>query len=492
MKPFGTLNIPQLGDTRNHLAHKYITKPFFDTINERGIKIITAPTGFGKTYSIWNTISTEYLKHYGDIHIHVAPHTETIDRNEIDRYLSPILNTNTFIFHNGDDLNFKDIRYALLYGYKVIIILSDRRLMEWSDDTMFSPLHSLIRDYEGRVLVTRDELSYGTTTQPKNYVIDKGYSNKGYRGTYFKDLYQLYEAGANVYGFTATPTREHLKEIESKHTKYFNVVNEWPSKQELVPFQKWFNIMETTSYCDEDYHNDYILLDELEYINNEITSREQEYESLKTELGIKEDHKFTGILSVQTDHPTVNYKRITIKEVLEKLQMYPNIIDKRYTIIIPTWKGWKEYTHDGIETGNGGEDNEWLEYMNDPNSPARIMVVIYKGNYGINISNLCVGVSLRNPKPKHIDTHPTKLIQSGLQLLGRLGRLNITAQDWNRIQTIQTTHGNEKLYQYLMCKNTFNFRGVGGGNGYWDEVIHTYQQKYGNSYMEMVDYMSKE
>jgi len=461
---FQSLNIPDISATRNKLAIKYITKPFFDTINDGGIKIITAPTGFGKSYSIWNSISHNYLRYHGDIHIHIAPHTETIDRDEINGYLKTQLDHNTFIYHNGDDLNFKDIRYALLYGYKVVIIMSDRRLMEWSDDSTYSPLHSLIRDYTGRVLVTRDELSYGTTTQPKNYLKDKGYENKKYRGTYFKDIFKLYESGANVYGFTATPTREHLKEIESKHTKHFRVINEWPTKKEMLLFQKWCNNLEITSYTDSDYHDESILRNELSYINDEITSKEQEYQLLSTELGIEGNEKFTGILSVQTEHILATSKRITIPEVIHTLQKNPNLINHRYTVIIPTYKGWTEYTHDGIETGNGGDDNEWLEYMNDPNSPARIMVVIYKGNYGINISNLCVGVSLRNPKPNHIDTHPTKLIQSGLQLLGRLGRLNI--------------------------KNTFNFRGVNGGNGYWDEVMHKYRQEYGNSFMEMVQFMS--
>ena len=473
-------DVQKLNELRSQLSDKYLTTPFFNTLNDDGIKILTAPTGFGKTWAIWNKISIGYLKDHGDIHIHVAPHVETIDKKEIEDYLSPITDINTFVIHNGEELNFTDIRYALLDGYKIVLILSDRRLMEMMGKG--SPLLQLVQDYKGSVLLTRDELSYGTTSKKINYKNDKGYYNKEYKGTYIKNLYKLYKLGANTYGFTATPTREHLREIHSDITEHFKIVNSWPSKEEMLPFQKWYNILNVSEYTTEAYGDTRIQSRELNYISNYIQEKEEHLNRILDEVGIQETNtKFTGILSVQTDIENSVDPRITIDSILTTLRINPNLVNKDYTIIIPTFMGWKEYDYNGNFTGKEGDGNEWLNEMNDPNSPARIMVVIYKGNYGVNIPSLSVGVALRNPIAKTKDTRET-VRMSGLQILGRLNRTNMTDEGWNTYNSIYQKFGKMKALEYMMVKNTFDFRGPNARNQYWNDTINDFKYKYGNSY----------
>lgn len=483
------IQFPYSEKLREELAYTYITEPFFNTLNEGGIKIITAPTAFGKNYSIWNYITPRYLQEFGDIHIHVAPHVETIDRKEIDDYLQSITNMNTFVIHNGDLIDFKFIRTALEENYKIVLILSDRKLVELSYET--SPLYYLIQNYKGRVLLTRDEMSYGTTTHKDNYLMDKGYSNERYKGTYMRDLLTLYSFGANTYGFTATPTREHLKELESLTSSHLRVINKWPDKEELIPFQKWYNELEVAEYTDTDYADGTIIEKELQRVNDEIYNRERDLRVITAELGIEDHHKFTGLVSVQTYIPHAKNPRITIHTVLNTIKENPHIINPSYTIVIPTHKGWYEYNHKGEKTGKSGKGNEWIELMNDPNSKARIMVGIYKGNYGINIPSLCIGLSLRNPKPKTKDYTHTKLIHTGLQILGRLGRSNLYNMSWGKLNSLSEIHGYSKILHYLMVKNTFTFKGVGGENNYWYDVIQTYTSSYGNSYTQMIQSLVK-
>lgn len=477
------LNIENLNDIRSELLDKYLTQPFFNSLEKEGIKIMVAPTGFGKTWAIWNKISLGYLQNHGDIHIHIAPHLETIDKGEIEDYLLPITSTNTFVIHNGEDLNFQDIRYALLDGYKIVLILSDHRLMQYTYDG--SPLLQLVKDYKGGVLLTRDELSYGMTSTKGNYKNDKGHENKRYKGTYIKDINILHECGANTYGFTATPTREHLGEIESDISKKFSIINEWPTSEEMLPFQKWYNILTTSEYVPESYGDSSIPKKELSYLSDYIKDKENHLNRILTETGIQEENtKFTGILSVQTDIKHALDPRITIDVILKTLQENTNLVNQDYTIIIPTYMGWREYNHKGEFTGKEGDGNEWLNEMNDPNSPARIMVVIYKGNYGVNIPSLSVGVAMRNPSGRTQDTRQN-VIMTGLQILGRLNRTNMTGEGWETFKKIYREFGRMKSLEYMMVKNTFDFRGPSGGNDFWKETIFKFKEKYGNPYQKV-------
>lgn len=477
-----------LETTRKDLNKKYLVDPFFKSIHNPKFKVMTAPTGFGKTWSIWNEISPRYLKEFGDLHIHVAPHLETIDRDEIMGYLKGVDLPNLYVIHNEDNLDFKEVRDALLEGYKVVVTLTDAAMRFLIGDK-HRRLIQLIEDYKGSVLLTRDELSYGTTSTAENYEFNIGYKSKKHKGTYIRNLFTLYKAGANTYGFTATPTREQTHDIQSIYGKSIEIVNTWPDKQEMFLFQKWYENLEVSPYTMEEYDDDTILKDEIEFISNEIQTREFKLNRILNEVGmVEEDTKFTGIITLQSEYIDSKVERMTVDRFLRMVKRYPNMINRKYTFIITTFKGWKEYDHGGNETGNSGVSNEWLDMMNDQTTSTRFTVVIYKGNYGINIPSLCVGVSMRSPKTWAKDIRTTIRL-SGLQFLGRLNRTNMFSGGWETFKHIYKNFGVETGMEYLMIKNTFVFKGPDSSSGYWEDAFYDFDEKYGTSYSRAMGYL---
>ena len=89
--------------------------------------------------------------------------------------------------------------------------------------------------------------------------------------------------------------------------------------------------------------------------------------------------------------------------------------------IVTTDSGWQEYDSNGNATDNSGEGNGWLTLMNDDNSKARLLIVVSKGDKGINIPSLTDGLIFRNPTPR--DKSIGKwIVRNALQLFGRFVR----------------------------------------------------------------------
>lgn len=473
---------------RGQMTEKYITQPFFNTLGQREIKIIVAPTGFGKTWAIWNIISPSFLKDYGCLHIHVAPHIETIDEKEIESYISTSFRNQDYplVIYNNSPIDFTHIRNSLLKGRSVILTLSDQSLMKLMNEKD-SRLLQLVSDYGSETLLTRDEFSYGTTTSADNYKNDKGHSNSKYRATFINNLHALYQCGCEFYAFTATPSREHLGELPLAFETDMKIINEWPKKEEILLFQAWWEILQVTDYTEEQYNDDSILIQELKNLNEEVRQRERRLDMILDDTPyVDPSPKFTSMLSVQTD--TGSETRFTTKSVLETIRNNPNIISPEYTFIITTADGWQEYDSHGQKTGNSGSGSEWLSLMNSNTSSARMLVVIFKGTYGINIPSLCAGVSLRCPKAMSSDTKET-IRNGGLQFLGRFNRSNMDARSWKIFDDLTKNYGAERGLEYLQIKNTFTFRAPDGVNSYWNDTIKDFKERNGNSFGDMITHL---
>lgn len=484
LKDKNLLNEDYLVNLRTSLQENYVYKPFYSHINNDSINIIQAPTAFGKTYATWNGLSPYFLENHGCLHIHVAPHLETIDEREIESYISYSFNQKSFfplVRHNGADIDWTHLRQSLMNGRKVILILSDqklRSLMEYPK----SPIEMIVSDYGNEVLITRDEMSWGTTSTVDNYQNNQGYSSNKYKGTYINNLITLHNLGANFFGFTATPTREQKGELENDFGKDIKIINEWPDKSELVFFQKWIRQIETRDYTISDYGDKNILRDGIKWISDKIEWREREIQDILYNTRLVDDDKFTGMISLQTRYKEKE-DRMTLDSFLQELKEYPNLVNHKYTLIVATSDGWTEYDHKGDETGEKGKGSEWLTLMNSNFSSARILVTILKGNYGINIPSLCCGNAFRNPNPKTKDTKQV-LIQAGKQYLGRFNRSNINDRAWKNFCILYKEYSEEKAYLYMDTRNTFDFQGPSGSNGYWDKVIDEFKQDYCNTFSD--------
>lgn len=478
------LNEGYINNLRSILQTKYLIDPFFQHLDNPNIKVMEAPTGMGKSWVIFNVLSPTFLENHGSIHIHTAPHTETINEKEIEAYVSDAFNTKGFtplVIYNGMTIDWTYIRQSLINGRKIIMILSDSKLRHLMEEDM-SPIEMIVSDYGNEVLLTRDEMSWGTTSSPENYRNNQGYSGHKYRGTYIRNLINLHKLGANFTGFTATPTREQKGELETDFGNDIQIINQWPEKHELVLFQKWIRVMEMRNYTTDDYWDTSILRKEIKWLSDKIEGKEKEIQDILENTKLVDTDKFTGIISLQTRYKE-REDRLTVETLLEALREHPYLLNSEYNLIVTTSEGWTEYDYKGDETGEKGKGDEWLTLMNSNYSKARIVVVIMKGNYGINIPTLCAGVALRNPNPKTKDTKEL-ILTSGKQFIGRLNRSNMSNQAWKNFRTLVNEYGLEKAYLYMDTKNTFDFHAPSGNNGYWKEVMDEFQAKYCNNFGE--------
>jgi len=485
LKNKNILKTKYIHELRSQLQQEYLVKPFFDNLDNSKIKIIEAPTGVGKTWVIFNEISPFFLENRGNIHIHVAPHTETINEKEIEEYISVSFKQKEFtpkVIYNGAVIDWTGIREALINGRKIIMILSDtklRNLMEKDN----SDIENIVRQYASQVLLTRDEMSWGTTSCPVNYKDNMGHSNNNYQAIYIQNLIKLHGLGANLYGFTATSTREQRGEL--KTNSEIEIINQWPEKNELVFLQKWIRIMETRKYTTDHYQDESILIKEIKWLSDTIEGRERGIQGILENTKVVDDEKFTGIIQVQTNTSSEDKgkKRYTLSLLLETLKKHPYLVNPEYTLVVANQHGWAEYDYKGDETGEKGKGEGWLTIMNSNCSKARIVVVIEKGNYGINIPSLCAGVSLRNKDPKTRDTGEL-ILMSGKQFCGRMNRSNMNNNAWKNFRILYNEYDIERAFLYLMGKNTFDFYAPTDENGYWEEVVREFKAKYCNTFGE--------
>jgi hypothetical protein len=488
LKNKNVLRPDYFNNLRAELGERYIIEPFFRTIGDRKIKVITAPTGFGKTFTIWNIISPTFLREHGQLHIHVGPHTETLDETEIEGYLYKSFKNQDYplIIYNKDKFDYTHIRNSLVRGRKVIIVTTDQSMMHQMNEEN-SRFTQLVKDYASVTLVTRDEMSWGTTTSAENYKDNQGYNGHKYRGTYIKNLYTLFSLGCDFYGFTATPNREQLGELPIAFEENMEIINTWPSQVEMILFQKWWQSMKPTDYTTDAYWDKSILVKEIRHLIDEVKQRERHLNDILEGTPYSDSNpKFTSMLAVQTD--TGREDRFTINSVLDVIKSNPNIIPIDYTFIVTTADGWIEYNHQGDTTGNSGNGSEWLSLMNSQTSSSRLLVVIYKGIYGVNIPSLCAGVALRNPSGKTSDTGET-VRTSGQQFLGRFNRTNLNEHSWKLFKDLSKEYGDEVGLDYLITKNTFTFRAPDDVNNYWRDTIEDFQENYGNSYGQMINHL---
>jgi len=467
---------------RKEIQEKYIIIPFLNTLGLREIKIITAPMGLGKSYSIWNVLSPRYLKDKGKLHIHVAPHIETLAQEEIESYISKSFSGQDYplVCYNDKKLNYTRIKKSLDNGRRVIITITDQSLNN-EKDSIIDLLQ--YKNYAEHTLLTRDELSWGTTTDVYNYKNNTSNPSSKYKGTYFKNLYELFSLGCDLYGFTATPTREHLGELPIKFEENMRIINDWPELSEILLFQKWYKDLRTFDRVYEDS----AIVSDITWLMDEVKERERCLESiLEGTPFVDSNNKFTSMMAVETN--TGSLDRVTIDKVRGIIKDNPNIIPKEYTWIITTESGWTEYDSEGCTTGNCGRNEEWLSLMNSETSSARLLVVVNKGTYGINIPSLCAGVSLKKPKGTTDDTKETIRI-TGLQFIGRFNRPNMNEYSWELFRKLRDKYDDELGELYLETKNTFVFKAPTNDNQYWIDTINDYKEKFGNSRGEMINYL---
>ena len=429
------------------------------------IKILRAPMGVGKTYSTYNKLIPELiLKKDVDLFYYFAPNLENIELAEfedyimnwmmMDEYKEMYSNTKWKIITVGGKLgsNWSEVQEYIRRGFKVIVCSTDSSFSNILKNKNGDVLDYL-RSLGNKFALIRDEVHYGSTTDPILTKDNTGTYNPNFKARMFTLMDYFVDTTPWIFGLTATPTKEMLN--VSFGTDKYRIMNPWVLPTQTTGRTAWVGKIHQTldlkKYEDDDYLKSSIrklifnVCSRSNTIQKLVESNADTYPilwELKT--------KTTGLIKV--DITTEKARKLNHKAYLDRVLRLINEIQlpDDFYYIVTTDSGWQEYDSNGNVTDNSGEGNGWLALMNDDNSKARLLIVVSKGDKGINIPSLTDGLIFRNPTPR--DKSIGKwIVRNALQLFGRFVRKN-----WGGLTLEQLNSLPYNLsYEILSQLNTF-------------------------------------
>jgi hypothetical protein len=218
-----------------------------------------------------------------------------------------------------------DVKQDLSTGKNVIMTFTDKTLInKMKDDTFMD----ILSKYGKKTITIRDEISYGMTSCKKNARNNTGWNYQFYKAAYFTNFVKLLEKGVEVFGLTATPTREQLQELRTENADY-EIINTMPEKNELVMKQKWWNSVSTTDYTPDDYSDINLLKNEVKLGLDTLSVKERKISNLFDESSYLDmNNKLTMMISLQSD--AGSKPKFTISRFEEMLKEFPEEFGDRY------------------------------------------------------------------------------------------------------------------------------------------------------------------
>jgi hypothetical protein len=463
---------------------KYITDGVIDSINEVDkIKIIEAPTGFGKTYFGVNTL-LPYLEANFDVElvIIIAPQVSLL--NQKDLLPEKENGCQDFQFQNGEGWGtWREARSMLKCGKKVMLAISDAGF----SDKVYRDVKKTIEklSLKDKVLIIRDEAHYAGSSELETTAKNLGNTPSVYSAAMFTRCSGLLKVTPWVYYLTATPLAEQIE--EDFGTNIYIKINEYPPKELLM--------MRTAK------PNTPIFLPEArdipqagERLNNfieRIFGAEEELKSFVSQKAIsfhpiELEKKFNGLIKLETAYPgKFKFDKDTIVEVFEKCGNR-----RKFNFIISTSDqkkkdGYRTFNYDmgdiKVIENDYEIEQDVYDALADKSDLLRFYVVVNKGSMGVNIPSLKGLLSFRTPKSE-FQGEPVTIM--GEQLLGRLVRLQHKVEDLYDHFT-----NKDDFIQYYSMVNSFDM--VVEDFPYWRKAIEEFTSKLGSK-SEMIRHLYKE
>jgi len=461
-------------------------KPPYDEIFEKPIdkviddeilgefNVFIAPMNAGKTYNAFKYLIPELIiRKEVDVFYYFAPMCENIEENQFNIYIDEVRAENPrykdikikFIaFGGGSNKKWSDVQFFLNQGYKVVIGSTDSSL---DNILKIDEISTQLIELGSKFALIRDEVHYGSISDKKYSEQLAGVYQPHLKARMFKLMLKFLETTPWIFGFTATPTKEMIRDdfgaIEYK------IKNKWVSPKQMIGVSAWAGhinkSLSLSKFNDDSYMKNAmqkviyrcwsrtaILRQMIDSALNGLSDLTSEQISvlkkvelmsswvLKTDIGSEEKLIKQG-------------KKIGKKAYLDRILTILSTIklpgDFHY--IVTTAGKWDVYDSVHKKTGDNGSGNEWLDLMNDPNHKARGLIVVNKGSQGINIPSLTDALIFRNPVTKD-KTEDTWITKNAIQFLGRLVR-----QNWGGLTIEELNLLPRKFsYEILSQLNTFD------------------------------------
>ena len=466
------MNVVKLEKVKKVTAKDYLTVPFYECVdNEKFysttqvMKIFTAGTGVGKTYST----ATEFIPYLFNEHkvkliVVSAPQNEILDISDF--YLGSNLNNYQVV---------ETIDKALLLakmGMNVVLLTNHQSIMT---DDKGKKLFNYLMTTSDKFAIFVDEAHTFLCSGKENYKDNLGHYSSTYEAKFFKTISHLSVKSPYIFGLTATPNSEQLGLLPTVDGMKFQVMNEMAPKDLLITKVAYLN---TVKYYDTLTNFNV----EIAYEDFLVNAYSESYA-----CGIKK----TAIVSCGIETAANGFTKTYVLELTKKILKDEGLTETDVgSIALLTGKKSETgiYSVDGSFEKCSGQ--EIKEKLNDYNDSLMIVLVVQKGQMGFNGYTYKNYFSFKSSDKKNKSGE--SLTEFAIQGLGRLTRLNsgLSTSDFtkdygydlgNYIKTL-----NDDQIEKLLIANSMNI--VVPDNAMWGETIKTFSEKYVSSLLQAKTY----
>lgn len=481
----------------NDIRKEWLLNPFFDYLKNQRIrttykdliKVLQAPTGFGKTFATTNFFIPKLFENNVELVVYAAPNVENIDS---DSFVIAGQNYG-YVFTREPDTAFRFLKQ----GQKVVLGLTHSYLCNASKKCS-AHREQLIQFANKSAWFIEECHSWLGVTEQQWYKDVIGHATPHFGGTVYKLSEKILKKTDLFFGITATPTKQHRGVVGDE---CFVLLNEWCPVYERLLLTKWAKkyreydgfVMErygskiqpviNTSMCEEVLGN---------YIQNHHVKNIKRLEQLQ-EYDSNIVPKLTSLIVCGGS----NNARLSvhIDDAVELLSA--NLIDNGYAeacqwIAVMTDKQKGFYNLLGEFTP--ASEDDIISALNDGESDCQFVLVNNKGKAGINVFNLTGICSLRIRNPKTRDC--TELSR---QIIGRQTRLNsghggILSKEYDyNLEKMCLNYCNDYgvdsniFYETLKVANTFEFCFPTTPGEHWELSVSEFDDMYTASWDRVKD-----
>ena len=402
------------------VTKKYLTEPFNNLINKKGFAtnkekmyIIRGTTGLGKTYATFdNFIPTLFGKHNLDLVIYSYPKTEVFDIMQAKESVTKSIIQSGKAVYIATTV--KEARTLLKKGYKVLLCLTHRAICVSDNGKRF------MRDLEGMGLKTGyfvDESHSWMISHIDNYRNVMGSNTPKYEGGLFKMLSKLAERTPYIFGLTATPNAEQINKVPVVGSMGFELINHYPKLEETIGRSGWIGLVKRYN------------------LDKKVPSEDVYkffYDAVELHLE-KSDEYGKRTMMIKTERAN-GLLKFTMDNIQSSLRLWARD-DSQYlnesdmiAVLTSKFKGFINFIPCGfgtkIEYTTRTED-EVKNALASPEHNCQILLVVDKGDVGMNIHNLKTIFSFRKTDKEMTTLYDKEPItENAIQTVGRAMRIN--------------------------------------------------------------------
>ena len=396
-----------------NINNKYLVEPFRKEVTSKKfaestnlLKMIVGTTGLGKTFCTYNEF-IPYLFEEEDVELvlYTYPNTEVFDILEAN---AVIANTKGVVMVT----NPREVESNLRAGYKVFLACTHKMLLQ--NEYLLDRFIGL-----GNTMgwFIDEPHTWLAASHRDNYKDTTGNYNVTYDANLYRMVSKVAAKSPYIFATTATPTNEHKHLVEPFGDMKFKIINDYPTVSDMIPFSGW---MGGVSFFD---------LNDADVVLNRFLDAMDSHREKNELYG-----KRTMIIQVEARDGSGGYN---VDYVLDMIKYY--LIgakstgyngEDRVAILTADEKSIRSLVEiPGLPDRHGMAKAHYCEediigFLNNPDHPVNIVIVVNKGKCGMNIMNAKSQFVFRHTDKKASkDLGCIEIVEGAVQFIGRLQRI---------------------------------------------------------------------